>query len=183
MWFHVLQHARFLSPPLSPGVCTNSGSWSRDALSLSHPLPPHSPFAFNLPQFSSIQSLSCVLLFATPWTAAYMASLSITNSQSLLKLCPLSGWCHPAISSSVILFFSYFQSFPESGSFLVSQFFLSGGQSIGVSASTSGLPIKIQDWFPLGWTSWISSQSKGLSRTFSNTTVQRHQFFGTQLSF
>ena len=100
MWFHVLQHAWFLSPPLSPGVCTNSGSWSHDALSLSHPLPLHSPFAFNLPQFSSIQSLSCVWLFATPWTAAYMASLSITNSKSLLK--PMSiEWVMP--SSHLIL--------------------------------------------------------------------------------
>ena len=96
--------------------------------------------------------------------------------------CPLSQWCHPAISSSVIPFSSCLLSFPASGSFQISQFFASGGQSIGISASTSVLPINIQDWSPLGWTSWISLQSKGLSRAFSNTTVQKHQFFSTQLS-
>ena len=96
--------------------------------------------------------------------------------------CPLSQWCHPTISSSVIRFSSYLQSFPASGSFLMSQFFPSGGQSIGVSASASVLPMNIQDWFPLGWTYWISLQSKGLSRVFSNTAVQKHQIFSTQLS-
>ena len=95
---------------------------------------------------------------------------------------PLSQWCHPTISSSVIPFSSCLQSFPASESFQVSQLFASGGQSIGVSASTSVLPTNIQDWFPLGWTGWISLQSKGLSRVFSNTTVQKHQFFSTQLS-
>ena len=93
--------------------------------------------------------------------------------------CPSSGWCHPTISSSVIPF-SHLQSFPASGSFPVSSFFTSGSQSIGASASV--LPMNIQGWFPLGWTSWISLQSKGLSRVFYNTTVQKHQFFGTQLS-
>ena len=96
--------------------------------------------------------------------------------------CPLSRWCHPTISSSVILFFSCLQSFPASGSFPVSQLFTSDGHSIGVSASASVLPVNIQDWSPLGWTGWISLQSKGLSRVFSNTTVQKHQFFNTQLS-
>ena len=96
--------------------------------------------------------------------------------------CPLSWWCHPIISSSVILFSSCLQSFPASGSFPRSQFFSPGGQSIGVSASASVLPMNIQDWFPLGWTGWISLQSKGLSRAFSNTTVQNHPFFGAQLS-
>ena len=102
--------------------------------------------------------------------------------------CPLSQWCHPTISSSVIPFSSSFQSFPASGSFPMSRFFESGGQNIGASASVSVLPMNIQDWFPLGlmesiWRSdWISFQSKGLSRVFSNTTVQKHQFFGTQLS-
>ena len=93
--------------------------------------------------------------------------------------CPLSWWCHPIISSSVTLF-SCVQSFPASGSFQMSQFFASGGHSIGVSAS--GLPLNIQDWFSLGWTGWISLQSKGLSRVFSNTTVQNHQFYSPQLS-
>ena len=95
--------------------------------------------------------------------------------------CPLSQWCHPTISSSVIPFSSHLQSFPASRSFQMSQFFISGGQSIGGSASAAVLPMNTQDWFPLGWTSWVSLQSKGLSRVFSNTTVQRHQFFSTQL--
>ena len=95
--------------------------------------------------------------------------------------CPLSQWCHPTISSSVVPF-SCLQSFPASGSFLMSQLFASGGQSIGASASASVLPMNFQDWFPLGWTGWISLQSKGLSRVFSNTTVQKHQFFGAQPS-
>ena len=93
--------------------------------------------------------------------------------------CPLSWWCHLTISSSVIPFSSCLQSFSASGSFLRSQFFASGDQSIGASASASVLPMNIQDWFPLGL---ISLQSKGLSRVFSNTTVQKHQFFSTQLS-
>ena len=93
-----------------------------------------------------------------------------------------SQWCHPAISSSVVPFSSCLQSFPALGSFPMSYFFASGGQSIGVSASASVLPINIQDWFPLGFTDWISLLSKGLSRVFSNTTVQKHQFFSTQLS-
>ena len=93
--------------------------------------------------------------------------------------CPSSWWCHSTISSSAIPFSSCPQSFPASGSFPVSQLFASGGQSIGVSTSASVLPMNIQDWSPLGWTGWISLQSKGLSRVFSNTTVQKHQFFGT----
>ena len=96
--------------------------------------------------------------------------------------CPSSQWCHPTISSSVVPFSSCPQSFPASGSFQMTQFFTSGGQSIGVSASASFLPMNTQDCSPLGWTSWISLQSKGLSRVFSNTTVQKHQFFGAQLS-
>ena len=96
--------------------------------------------------------------------------------------CALSRWCHPTISSSVIPFSSHLQSFPASGSFPVSHFFPSGGQSIGVSASASVPPMNIQDWFPLGWTGWISLESKGLSRVFPNTTIQEHQFFGAQLS-
>ena len=96
--------------------------------------------------------------------------------------CPSSQWCHPNISSSVIPFSSCLQSFPTSGLFLMSQFFASGGQSIEVSASGSVLQMNIQYWSPLEWTGWISLQSKGLSRVFSNTTVQKHQFFGTQFS-
>ena len=96
--------------------------------------------------------------------------------------CPLSRWCHPTVSSSVVPFSFCLQSFPASGSFPASQFFASGGQSIGVSASASVLPMNTQDWSPLGWTGWISLQSKGLSRVFSNTTVQNQLFFSTQLS-
>ena len=96
--------------------------------------------------------------------------------------CPLSWWCHATSSSSAIPFSSYLQSFPASGSFQMSQFFASGGQRIRVSASALVLPMNIQVWFPLGWTGWISLQSKGLSRVFSNTTVQKHQFFGPQFS-
>ena len=96
--------------------------------------------------------------------------------------CPLSWWCHPTISSSVVPFSSCPQSCPASGSFQMSQLFTWGGQSNGVSASTSVLPMNTQDWSPLGWIGWISLQSKQLSRVFSNTIVQKHQFFGTQLS-
>ena len=95
---------------------------------------------------------------------------------------PLSRWCHPTISSSVVPFSSCLQSFPASGSFQMSQFFTSGGRNIGVSASASVLPMNTQDWFPLGWTNWTFLQSKGLSRVFSNTTVQKHPFFSAQLS-
>ena len=96
--------------------------------------------------------------------------------------CPSSRWYHPAISSSVVPFSPSPQSLPASGSFPMSQLFASGGQSTGVSASASVLPVNTQDWSPLGWTGWISLQSKGLSRVFSNTTVQKHQFFGSHLS-
>ena len=96
--------------------------------------------------------------------------------------CPLSQWCHPTISSSVVPFCSCPQSFQASGSFPMSQLFAWGGQSNGVSASASVLPVNTQDWSPLGWTGWISLQSKGLSSVFSNTTVQKHQFFSAQLS-
>ena len=131
---------------------------------------------------SSVQSLSRVQLFTTPWTVTRQAFLSFTISQDLLELMSIESvmqsnqlvLCHPLLL--------LIQSFPESGSFQMSQFCTSGGQSIGVSASASVLPMNIQEWFPLGWTGWISFQSKGLSRVFSNTTVQKHQFCGTQLS-
>ena len=135
-------------------------------------------------QFSSVQSLSCVRLFVTLWVAAHQASLSITNSWSSLKLTSKSSrWCHPAISSSVVPFSSCPQSLPAPGSFPMSQLFAWGGPSIGVSALASVLPKNTQDWSPLEWTGWTSLQSKGLSRVFSNTTVQKHQFFRAQLSW
>ena len=96
--------------------------------------------------------------------------------------CPLCRWCHPTISSSILPFSSCLQFFPASGSLPMSWFFASGGQTIGASASASVLPMNIQNWFPLGWTGWISLKSKGLSRVFFNTTCQKHQFFGAQLS-
>ena len=116
-------------------------------------------------QFSSVQLLSHVRLFAIPWTAAHQASLSITNSRSLLTLMPIESVMPSTSSSSVIPFSSRLQSFPASGSFPMSQFFPSGGQNIGVSASASVLPMNIQDWSPLGWTGLIL-QSKGFSRVF-----------------
>ena len=141
-----------------------------------------SSHTFILVQFSSVQLLSCVRLFATPWIVAHQASLSITNSRVHSNSCPSSRWCHPAISSSVVPFSSYPESLPASESFPMSQLFTWGGQSTGVSALASFLPKNTQDWSPLGWTGWISLQSKGLSRVFSNTTVQKHQFFGAQPS-
>ena len=136
-----------------------------------------------LHQSSSVQSLRHVQLFATPWVTEHQASLSITNSQSPPKPMSISRWCHPTISPSVVPFSSCPQSFPASGSFPMSQFLTSGGQNIGVSASTSVLPMNTRDWSPLGWTCWISLQSKGLSRVFSNNTVQKHQFFGTHFLY
>ena len=128
--------------------------------------------------FSSVQLLSPVWLFATPWIAAPQASLSGVHSNSH----PLSQWCHPAISSSVVPFSSCPQTLPASESFPMSQLFAWGGQSIRVSALASVLPKNTQGWSPLEWTGWISLQSKGLSRVFSSITAQKHQFFGTQLS-
>ena len=139
-------------------------------------------------------------IFATSWSVQFSCSVVFDSLQprgllharlpcpspiprACSNSCPSSQWCHPTISSSVVLFSSCHQSFPASGSFPMSQFFASDGQSTGVSASASVLPMNIQDWFPLGWTGLISLQSKGLSRVFSNTTVQKHQFFSTQLSF
>ena len=132
-------------------------------------------------KWSEVKSLSCVRLFVNPWIAACQASLSITNSRSSPKLMSIE-WCHPAISSSVVPFSSLLQTFPASGSFPVSQFFESSGQNIGVSASASVLLMNTQDWSPLEWTGWISLQSMELSRVFSNTTAQKHQFLGAQLS-
>ena len=130
-----------------------------------------------------IQSLSHVWCFVTPWTAACQASLSITNSRILPKLMSIEtvmpsnhlSLCHPLLLLPSV--------FPSIRAFLMSQLFASGGQSIGASASASVLPMNTQDWFPLGWTGLISLQSKGLSRVFCNTIVQKHQFFGTQTSF
>ena len=128
-------------------------------------------------QFSSVTHLC--LLFVTLWTAARQASLSITNSWSLPKLMSIESVMPSNHLIPVVPFSSCPQSFPASASFPMIQLFTSGGQSIEVSASTSVLPMNTQDW-SLGWTAWISLQSKGLSRVFSNTTVQKHQFFSNQ---
>ena len=136
------------------------------------------PLALPSPQFSSVALLCPTLCdpmnHSTPGLPVHHQLLEFTQTTS-------SQWCHPAISSSVVPFSSCPQSFPELGSFPMSQLFAWDGQSIGVSASTSVLPMNTQDQ-SLGWTGWIFLQSKGLSRVFSNTTVQKHQFFGTQLS-
>ena len=135
---------------------------------------------FKVSSLSLVQSFSRVQL-CDP-TDCSMARLPCPSPspKACSNSCPSSQWCHPTISSSVVPF-SHLQSFPASGSFLMNQFFTSGGQSIEVSALASLFPMTIQDWFPLGLTSLISLQSKGLSRVFSNTTVQKHQFFSTQL--
>ena len=134
-------------------------------------------------QFSSVQSLGRVWLFATPIEPQHARPPCPTPTPRVYpNSCPLSRWCHPTISASVIPFSSCPQSFPASGSFPMSQLSASGGQSIGVSASTSVLPKNTEGWSPLGWTGWISLQFKGLSRVFSNTTVQKHQFFRAQPS-
>jgi len=130
--------------------------------------------------FSSVLSLSRVRRFETPWTAARQASLSITNSWRLLKLMSIEL---VMTSNHLILSSPSPPAFNLSQSFQMSQFFTSGGQSIGISVSASVLPMNIQNWFPLGWTGWISLLSKGLSWVFSNTSVQKHQFFSAQLSF
>ena len=140
-------------------------------------------FTFSSLYFSSVHlSHSVVSDSVTPWTAACQATLSITNSWSLLKLMSIESVMPSNHLIPVVPFSSHSQSFSASGSFQMTQFFTSGGQSTGVSASESVLPTNIRDWFPLGWTGWISLLSKGLSRVFSNTTVQKHQFFGVQLS-
>ena len=130
----------------------------------------------------SVQWLSRVWFFVTPWTTAQQASSLSPTPGVYPNPCLLSRWRRPITLSPVVPFSSCLQSFPSSGSFQMSQLFTSSGQSIGVSASTSVLPMNIQDWFLLGWTGLISLQSKGLSRAFSNTTVQKHQFFSIQLS-
>ena len=133
-------------------------------------------------QIRSDQLVSCVWLFATPWIAAHQASLSITNSWSLLRLMSIESVMpsrHLILCRHLLLLPSIPPSIKSSP---MSQLFAWGGQSIGVSALASVLPVNTQDWFTLGWTGWISLHSKGLSRVFSKTTVQKPQFFGTQLS-
>ena len=139
-------------------------------------------FWMKLLQFSSIQLLSSVWLFVTPWMQHFRPRCPSPTPWVHSNSSPSSRWCHPAISSSVVPFSYCPQSLPASDSFPVSQPFAWGGQSTGVSVLASVLPKKSQGWSPSEWTSWISLQSKGLWRLFSKTTVQKHQFFGTQPS-
>ena len=188
-----------------PELAQTHAHWVSDAILPSHPLSsPPSP-AFNLSQHHVFAMSQFFASGGQSIGVSASASVQFNSvSQSCLTLCipmnrstarppcpsptprvhpnpwPLSQWCHPTISSSAALYFFSFQSFLASGSFPRSQFFASRGQTIGASASV--LPMNIQDWFPLGLTGWISLQSKGLSRVFPNTTLQKHQFFGTQLS-
>ena len=137
-------------------------------------------YHFSYIPYVTVQSLSLVWLFG-PHGLQHARLPCPSPTPGVYSIsCPSSQWCHPTISSSVILFSSHLQSFPALGSFQMSQFFASGGQSSGVSAPV--LLMIIQDWFPLGLTGFISLESKGLSRVFPNTTVQKHQFFGAQLS-
>ena len=159
-WPHEREPARLPSPPPSPGICTNSR--------------PLCQFQF-----------SCSVVSNSLWPHGLQHARPPCQSPAPTACsdsCPSRQRCHPSISFSVIPFFSCLQSFLASGSFPVSQLFASCGHSIGVSASMSVLPMNIQDWLSLGLTGWISLQSKGLSRVFFNTTVQKHQFFGAQLS-
>ena len=160
-------------------------SWqdSQNEVSEIHPLLPgeltYCMISFSI--FSSVHSFSRILTLRPHGLLhARLSCPPIPGACS--NSCPLSQWCHPTVSSSVIPFSSSLQSFTASGSFPVSQFFASGGQRIAVSTSASVLPMNIQDWFPLGWTGCIFLQSKGLSRVFFNTTAQKHLFFSIQLS-
>ena len=165
---------------LSPGSVSGHGKLNHD-LGLCPVMGELSPLSYFI-QFSSVQLLSRVRLFATPWTAARQASLFITNSWSLIKLMSIESamppnhliLCHPLLLPHSV--------FPIIRVFQMCQLLASGGRSIGVSAAILVLPMNTQDWSPLGWTVWISLQSKGLSRGFSNTTVQKHQFFSAELS-
>ena len=162
-------------------------------------------FILPLRDFMTRRKLFCIFSFAVyepdvPFSSVHFSHTVMSDSLQPCRLqharppcpsstpgvhsnsCPLNQWWHPTISFSVVPFSSCLQSFPVSGSFQMSHFFASGGRSIVVSASASVLPMNLQDWFPLGWTGWISLQCKGLSRVFSNTTIQKHQFFGAQLS-
>ena len=142
------------------------------------------PFPSPVIRFSSVQFSCSVTSDSLQPRGLQHARLPCPSPtpRACSNSCSLNRWCHPTTSSSGVPFSSCLQSFPASGSFPMSQFFTWGGQSIGVSASASILPMNIQDWFPLGWTGWISLLSRGLSRVFSCTTVQKHQFFSAQLS-
>ena len=159
--------------------------WVGDTIQPSHALLPLSLLPSIFPSIRVSVKFSHSVLSDSLWPHELQHARPPCTSPTLgvhPNPCPLSQWCHPNISFSVIPCSSGLQSFPTSGSFSMSQLFAWGGQSIGVAASTSVLPMNTQDLFPLGWTGWIYLQSKGFSRVFSNTTIQKHQFFGAQLS-
>ena len=172
-------------------MCRGWGSILNPTISaISSLIPLSRMWWFSLPRLwkwsyqliNSVQSLSQVRFFVTHGLQHARPPCPSWIPWAYSNSCPLSQWCHPTISSSVISFYSHLQSFRASGFFPKNQFFTSDGQSIGVSALASVFPMNIQDWFPLGFTGWISLLSKGLSRVFSNTTVQKHQFFDAQPS-
>ena len=185
-------------PGLSVEVTCSAVSWLHIVLG-SLPGTPITPYIFPLLRLITWSCL-CILLYPSlDYPVQFILSVMSDSlwphglqharppcpsptPRAYSNSCPSGHWCHPTISSSVVPFSSHLQSFPPSESFQMSQLFTSGGWSIGVSASASVLPMNIQDSFPLGWTGWISLQSKGLSRVFSNTTVQKHKFFGPQHS-
>ena len=174
IWFMIMGCTHLLQMNVLIGV-TMRLTWLSDWTII------EAPSALHSVQFSSVTQLCPILM--RPHEPQHARPPCPSSTPGVYPTShPLSWWCHPTISSSVIPFSSCPQSFPASGSFPMSQFFTSGGQSIGVSASISVLPMNTQDWSPLEWTGWISLQSKGLSRVFSNIIVQNHQFFGAQLS-
>ena len=186
LWPHGLQHARLPCPSPTVWACDVRACVSVYCTKCVGQLIVIFHLASVLPmtlevQFSSVAQ-SCLTLQPHGLQHPRLPCPSPTSG-AYSNSCASSRWCHPTISSSVVPFSSCPQSFPASGSFQMNQFFALGGQSIGVSASASVLPMNIQHWFPLGWTGWIPVQSKGPSRVFSNTTLQKHQFLVAQLSF
>ena len=190
LWPHGLKYSRLTGSSPTPGAYSNSCPshwWCHQTISSSV-----SPFSSCLQSFPESGSFLMSQFFASDGQSTGVSALISVipiNIQDWFPLgwtgwisLQLSQWCHPTISFSVVPFSFCLQSFAASGSFPRSQLFASGGQSIGVSALISVLPMNIQDWFPLGWTGWISLQSKGLSRVLSNTTVQKHKFFSILLS-
>ena len=174
---------------ISQGMIWATRKWEKQARILSsegaRPCPHFGFWSSSLQNHVSSIQFKCSVVSDSLWPHGFQhARLPCPSPtpRAYPNSCPSRWWCHPTISSSVGPFFSHLQYFPASGSFPMSRFFASGSQSTGVSASASVLPMNIQDWFPLGFTGWISLQSKGVSRVFSNTTVQKHQFFGAQLS-
>ena len=169
-----------MTPFVLPNEITSTSPLTKNTTSQSVPVKPKplsKPHSLDSVQFSCSVVSNSLRLHGLQHTRLPCTS---STSRASSNSCPSRQWCHPTISSSVVPFSYPLQSFPASGSFQMSQLFASGGQIIKVSASTSVFPMNIQDWFPLGWTGWISLQSKGLLRVFSNNTVQKHQFFDTQ---